>query len=188
MKSHSLHGLIASLRRSWTQGAFLLSLMMPLAAPAQDVQLGLLLGDGGAFHDGNFNSAQITVSRAFGSAVALESGWELQPRGTFSVGILRGQGETATIASLGPDVVLQEAGAERGWFLQAGIHPTLISETDFGTRRLGSTVQFTSYAGAGFRLGAEHSLLFHIQHMSNADLDRENDGVNQLVLSYRHHL
>ena len=187
MKPLAFDGSIPSLRKTWPH-ALLLALALPLAAPAQDVQLGVSLGDGGAFHSGNFVSAQVTASRAFGSALALESGWELQPRGTLGLGMLRGEGEPGTVATLGPDVVLQEAGADRGWFLQAGFHPTLISETEFGTRRLGTSLQFTTYAGAGFRLGPEHSLLFHVQHMSNADLDRDNDGVNQLVLSYRHHL
>lgn len=187
MKPHAIDGSIRTLRRAWPH-AVLLTLAIPLAAPAQDVQLGLSIGDGGAFHSGNFVSAQVTASRAFGSALALESGWELQTRGTISLGMLRGEGETGTVAALGPDVVLREAGADRGWFLQAGFHPTLISETEFGTRRLGTSLQFTTYAGAGFRLGPEHSLLLHVQHMSNADLDRDNDGVNQFVLSYRHHL
>ena len=187
MTSHTFDGSIPYLRRTWPH-ALLLTLAIPFAAPAQDVQLGLSLGEGGAFHSGNFGSAQVIASRALGSSLALENGWEFQPRGTLSLGMLRGQGETATIAALGPDVVLQKAGADRGWFLQAGFHPTLISETEFGTRRLGSTLQFTTYAGAGFRLGPEHSLLLHVQHMSNADLDRDNDGVNQFVLSYRYHL
>ena len=64
-----------------------------------------------------------------------------------------------------------------------GIGPTYVSETDIGTRQKSTRFQFSDEMGIGISdLSQRARLTFTYRHVSNADLQLPNNGVNFLGL------
>jgi hypothetical protein len=64
-----------------------------------------------------------------------------------------------------------------------GLGPTLVSETDIGTRQKSTNFQFTDEMGVGISdLNQRARLAFTYRHVSNADIKLPNNGVNFLGL------
>ena len=64
-----------------------------------------------------------------------------------------------------------------------GLGPTLVSETDIGTRQKSTLFQFTDEMGIGISdLNQRARLAFTYRHVSNADIKLPNNGVNFLGL------
>jgi hypothetical protein len=64
-----------------------------------------------------------------------------------------------------------------------GLGPTLVSETDIGTRQKSTVFQFTDEMGIGISdLNQRARLAFTYRHVSNADIKLPNNGVNFLGL------
>jgi len=64
-----------------------------------------------------------------------------------------------------------------------GLGPTLVSETDIGTRQKSTIFQFTDEMGIGISdLNQRARLAFTYRHVSNADIKLPNNGVNFLGL------
>ena len=64
-----------------------------------------------------------------------------------------------------------------------GIGPTLVSETDIGTRQKSTKFQFSDEMGIGISdLSQRARLSFTYRHVSNADIQLPNNGVNFLGL------
>jgi hypothetical protein len=110
--------------------------------------------------------------------------WHLQSRLDLSVGWLGDSSQSATVGTLGPTLVLG-----RAWWpvsLEGGVSPTLLSSYKFESKSLGTDVQFTSHVGLNWDFAAHWRLGYRFQHMSNADLSRDNPGLNMhlLALSY----
>ena len=64
-----------------------------------------------------------------------------------------------------------------------GLGPTLVSETDIGTRQKSTNFQFTDEMGIGISdLNQRARLAFTYRHVSNADIKLPNNGVNFLGL------
>lgn len=64
-----------------------------------------------------------------------------------------------------------------------GLGPTLVSETNIGTRQKSTNFQFTDEMGIGISdLNQRARLAFTYRHVSNADLKLPNNGVNFLGL------
>jgi hypothetical protein len=64
-----------------------------------------------------------------------------------------------------------------------GLGPTLVSETDIGTRQKSTMFQFTDEMGIGISdLNQRARLAFTYRHVSNADIKLPNNGVNFLGL------
>ncbi len=64
-----------------------------------------------------------------------------------------------------------------------GLGPTLVSETDIGTRQKSTNFQFTDEMGFGISdLNQRARLAFTYRHVSNADIKLPNNGVNFLGL------
>jgi hypothetical protein len=60
-----------------------------------------------------------------------------------------------------------------------GLGPTLVSETDIGTRQKSTNFQFTDEMGLGISdLSQRARLAFTYRHVSNADIKLPNNGVN----------
>lgn len=76
----------------------------------------------------------------------------------------------------------------RQFYINGGIGVALISDTQIGTRDLGSTFQFESQIGLGFRFGnnRQHDLNVGYLHYSNARIVMPNDGIDILLFTYTH--
>ncbi len=98
-----------------------------------------------------------------------------------------GQIDTLYEIGLVPVFRLQPAGLE-GVYVEAGIGMHLLSQTSFGERGFSTTFQFGNLAGAGYRFGRQRAfeLGYRYQHISNADIEKPNDGINfhQLRVQY----
>ena len=69
-----------------------------------------------------------------------------------------------------------------------GLGPTLVSETDIGTRQKSTLFQFTDEMGIGISdLNQRARLAFTYRHVSNADIKLPNNGMNFIGfgLTYR---
>lgn len=81
---------------------------------------------------------------------------------------------------LTPNIRLEHA---REWgrpYMEAGLGAHLLSKIRIGGRNLGSSLQFGTHAGLGFRFGhnEQFDLAWRIEHISNAGLRAPNPGIN----------
>ncbi|MDZ4095242.1 MAG: acyloxyacyl hydrolase [Paracoccaceae bacterium] len=70
------------------------------------------------------------------------------------------------------------------WFLEASVMPGVYTESQ-GTNDLGSTVEFRSLIGLGYRFDNDFSVSLAATHKSNAGFGNDNPGVNALSLRFR---
>ena len=110
--------------------------------------------------------------------------WHLQSRLDLSLGCLNGRGDSAFIGTVGPSLLLNWTRLPLS--LEAGVCPTILSSEHFGKEDFGENVQFTSYLGLNWDFAPHWRLSYRFQHMSNADLSRDNPGLNMHLfgLSY----
>ncbi len=98
-----------------------------------------------------------------------------------------GERESLTEIGLTPVFRLQ-ANNLRGFYVEGGIGAHLLSSTQLGNKRFGSTFQFGDHLGFGYRFGARGAmdLGYRYQHLSNADIKQPNNGIDfqQLRLQY----
>ncbi|MGM0412618.1 MAG: acyloxyacyl hydrolase, partial [Pseudomonadota bacterium] len=76
-----------------------------------------------------------------------------------------------------------------GFYLEAGTGIRLLSRSRVSGRELSTEFHFGSHGGAGIRFGPGNRLdaALMLQHISNADIETPNPGINfyQLRLIYR---
>jgi hypothetical protein len=106
----------------------------------------------------------------------LGGGWRLGAGLQAGGGTVEVNGRGTWLLSLGPLVTLQTPGDR--FRLHGGVRPTYWDDRHLGILNVGSYLQFTSHAGIALRLGRGLWVGYRIQHVSNADLDRSNPGLN----------
>ncbi|HXU76527.1 MAG TPA: acyloxyacyl hydrolase [Methylomirabilota bacterium] len=94
----------------------------------------------------------------------------------FSAGWLGRGDENASMASVGPTLVLRYKDIPIS--LEAGSSSTVMSAHDFGDLDLGDTFQFTTHAGLNWEITRHWRLGYRFQHTSNAGLANKNPGLN----------
>jgi len=107
-----------------------------------------------------------------------------------TAGLLEGGSDSASLVSFGPSYRFDMRKSEAGrWFVDFGVHPTLLSKSTFDGRHLGGSFHFTSHVGLGAYLGRQKktSLSLRLQHTSNAGLNRSNPGLDMLGLRFSYH-
>ena len=108
-------------------------------------------------------------------------GMDLEGRAEIAFGVFRVDHDQNGFASVGPAVQWQRPLGIAPLFLDLGISPTVLAETEFkeGTD-LGSNFHFTSHAALGVAFGARRGLevAYRIQHTSNSNVDANNPGVD----------
>lgn len=110
----------------------------------------------------------------------LGSHLRLKTRLDLSAGWLGDPGGNAVVGAFGPSLVF---GHQRlPLSVDVGVSPTLISESEFQTKDLGSHFQFTSHVGLNWDFAAHFRFTYRFQHMSNADIALPNPGLNQHML------
>ena len=76
----------------------------------------------------------------------------------------------------------------KGLYGELGLGMHLQSRTTIGDKRMGTLFQFGSHLGVGYRFGVKRAfdLSYRYQHLSNAGINRPNDGINfnQVRLQY----
>jgi hypothetical protein len=102
--------------------------------------------------------------------------WSLQSLGNIAAGWLGDPGNDAFVSSAGLGLMLQRG--EFPFKLEGGLAPTYISRPDFGTKVLGTNLQFTSHIGLAMDMGPSLRVLYRFQHMSNAGFGKHNPGLN----------
>jgi len=102
--------------------------------------------------------------------------WHLRSRLDASAGWLGDPGGDAAIGTFGPSFVVSLA--KFPLTLEGGVSPTLLSRHEFATKNLGSYFQFTSHIGLNWGFSQHFRLSYRFQHMSNADIDTPNPGLN----------
>lgn len=110
--------------------------------------------------------------------------WHLQSRLDYSIGWLGHSADNALVTTLGPSLVL--TWTKLPLSLEGGVSPTLLSQSDFGSKDFGIPFQFTSHAGLNWDFASHFRLGYRYQHMSNASLSSHNPGLNMHLfgLSY----
>ena len=98
-----------------------------------------------------------------------------------------GQHQNITVIGLTP-VFRYQANDKRGWYGEAGIGVTLLSQLyDNDDNRLSTHFQFGDHIGAGYVLDNKWEIGAKIQHYSNGGYKKPNSGVNWLVIKAAYH-
>jgi lipid A 3-O-deacylase len=113
-----------------------------------------------------------------------EHGWILGTYVEINAGLVTSEGN-AFEGSIGPGFYLMAPGG--GFAIVAGIYPTYLGQSKFGTEDFGETFQFTSEIGFNLNFFRYWTVGYRFQHMSNAGIASENPGLNthMLELGYR---
>ncbi|HUH60046.1 MAG TPA: acyloxyacyl hydrolase [Candidimonas sp.] len=70
------------------------------------------------------------------------------------------------------------------FYAEIGIGANLFSRTRFANRQLGSAFQFGSHIGVGTLIRDSHRIGIRASHYSNAGINRRNEGLDVLQLTY----
>ncbi len=104
-----------------------------------------------------------------------ENGWILGTFIGFNAGMIASD-EKSFIGSVGPGLYYMTPG--KSFAIIAGVYPTLIGESRFGTEDFGASFQFTSEIGVNLNFCNHWTVGYRFQHMSNAGISNENPGLN----------
>ena len=107
----------------------------------------------------------------------IKNGWQLDTYIEMNAGILEGGGDAGIVVSAGPGLYLSSP--RKRLLLNAGVNPTLVSETNYGREDIGGPFQFTLCIGLSWIFYRGLSVDYRLQHMSNAGIYDENPGINQ---------
>ncbi len=109
-------------------------------------------------------------------------GIDLKGRVDLAVGALRLDDRRTAFVSVGPVIQWRRPLGLGPAFLELGISPTFLEDTEFngGTTELGSNFHFTSHIATGLAFGSRRQFVvgYRIQHTSNANVDADNTGVD----------
>jgi lipid A 3-O-deacylase len=113
-----------------------------------------------------------------------ERGWILAAFIEINAGFVRSE-QNAFIGSIGPGFFIHTP--FKGVVIAAGIYPTYIGRSRFGTEDFGESFQFTSEIGFNLNFCRNWTMGYRYQHMSNGGISNENPGLNthMLELGYR---
>jgi len=133
----------------------------------------------------SFNQYEVFANRELPWNWHEGGGWKLTPKLELTAGVLKGGGDSAFVASLGPTFTL--SGMEDRLSLDVGVSPTFLSTRRFGEQSFGEYIQFTSHAAINLEVIRNLHVGYRYQHMSNASISEINPGLDlhMLELSYR---
>jgi len=140
---------------------------------------------GGVSDNANFSQVEALVDWKLPWRWDFVSDWHLQTKLNCSLGWLGAEHRSAAVGTAGP--ALQINYDQVPLNLEGGSSFTLLSRDTFGSRDLGSIVQFTTYVGLNWDITHRIRFGYRFSHMSNAGIDStHNDGLNMhmLALSY----
>ena len=114
-----------------------------------------------------------------------KSGWILASRLDFTGAALSAAGTTGFIGSVGPSLAVRKTGWIVG--IDLGISPAFLSEDWYGSEDLSGHIQFVTHGGISLFPIRNLSIGYEFQHISNADIQQPNPGLNMhnIKISYR---
>jgi lipid A 3-O-deacylase len=129
-------------------------------------------------------SGEFTQSEAFAKQPlryrwSLPRDWVAQSGFEMSAGVLTHEDDDMLVVAAGPIVSFTRPGTH--WFVEVGSRPTLISERSMGAKDFGGPFQFTSHFTIGWRW-QRLDVGYRIQHISNARIYSDNDGINMNMI------
>lgn len=174
-------------------GAWTTSILLSFAGPAAAVDgISFEAGSGSVSTDAWRAGLQWRWDRRWfeDRAWSLGGYWELQ------LGQWSAPAGTITDVSLTPVFRLEPSRAPgqasgHSYYIEAAIGFHLLSGRRVSSRRKFSTrFQFGDHVGVGVRFGERrrHDLGVRLQHLSNANIDTPNPGINFVLLRYQLHL
>jgi len=133
----------------------------------------------------DFYQADVFITFALPWSLQYSSGWEASWRVNTSAGILRGGGDTAFVAELGPGIAFRKP----DWRVIADIGTGLaaLSRQHFGSQDMGGPIQIVGHGGVGFDLGSNLVLGWRFHHISDATMYGSHSkgvDINFLELGY----
>jgi hypothetical protein len=105
-----------------------------------------------------------------------KSGWIIAPKIDLTAAALHAAGTTGFLGSLGPALTV----AKQGWriMVELGISPAYLGEDIYGQEDLSGHIQFLTHGGVNVRILKNLGLGYEFQHISNADIQQPNPGLN----------
>ena len=163
--------------------------MGAIAASAQDKaedgfrfqSAGVRYGFGEGSLARNFQEAEALADFTLPWKWDLGKSWEVKPRLGFSLGALGNDHRTAVVGSVGPMISLGPV--DPPFAFDVGFSPTGLSEDNFVSRKVGGLFQIRSWFGLTWTFDRRLSIGYHFQHMSNAGLEKDNQGMNMHTFS-----
>ena len=114
-----------------------------------------------------------------------QSGWILASRLDFTGAAVSGAGTVGFLGSVGPSLAVRKT----GWpiLIELGVGPAFLSEDIYGKEDLSGHFQFLSHGGILLLPLPFLGIGYQFQHMSNADIQQPNPGLNthSLEINYR---
>ena len=156
-------------------------------APAdmEDFALGFRLGLSDHRNEEYFRKYEAFLNWYLPWAWRSASGWIVAPRIDFTGAALKGGGTTGFLGSIGPSLAVRKV----GWIvaIDFGISPAYLSEDRYGKEDLSGHLQFLTHGGFYLLPLRRLGVGYRFQHVSNADIQQPNPGLNihSLELSYR---
>ena len=132
------------------------------------------------------NDADIESYEVYG-VVATPWNWDLRNKRKLSFEfewsgrVLDGEGETAGLFKVAPQLRFRTP--ELPVDIVASSGPSLTTEDEFDDLDLGGAFQFTSTVGIDWEINESWTVGYRFQHISNAGIYDENDGLNLNTLS-----
>lgn len=171
----------------WTRAAALLLATTCASGFAQSFSfesVGARIGASPTGNGHNFHQVEAFADLNLPWNWDLGDNWRLQSRLDVSLGWLGNPLRDAVIGTLGPSLLARCDDFPLSF--EGGCSPTLLSRDDFGTKDFGELFQFTSHIGFNLDLTRHIRVGYRFQHMSNADISRNNPGLNlhMLKVSY----
>lgn len=160
--------------------AVLISVSMPSRAAEEGVTVGVRAGVMATDNNEDFTQYEVFLHYGLPWRWRWDSGWALATRLHASLGVLDADSGEGLIATLGPGVVLSKAGSP--WGLDVAFAVAGLGKDEFAEENLGGQLQFVSSLGLGYRFDRRLSLGYRFLHMSNANLEEPNPGLDMHVL------
>lgn len=116
------------------------------------------------------------------------SSWLYSKRVEIALGSIGNSDDTTAFLSVGP--LWRWKLLTPDTFLELGFSPTVLADTQFGSRNIGGHLHFSSSASIGHRLGKHNrsNIALRIQHISNGGLSSTNPGLDSVGLSFSYFL
>jgi len=176
------------LKLYWMTAVLLLISIATRPAPGNEIvwrSIGLRGGVYDGRNDEDFKQYEGFITWKLPWTRQWDSGWTLGTYLETNAGVLRGDGESAFVGSIGP--VIYITGFKEKIDISMGINPTIISKHKFGDEDLGGPIEFTSHLGLNLNIDRHFTIGYRLQHMSNAVLYDANPGLNlhMIEMGYR---
>ncbi len=146
-----------------------------------EIRFGALIHDEGPFSRNEEDGYDGNMELLFTSPDFLDVIWSPRPHIGFNA---NSEGDTSQ-AYLGLTWewnFLDDAFA--GFSFGGAVHDGEKTTTELGTKELGCHVLFRESVTAGYRFFDNHALMFHLDHISNAKICSQNEGLENFGIRY----